>query len=40
MLANPLVEAVLIGVADQFTCLWPQGDRVAGKHVLVENRSG
>src|SRR6185295_15302791 len=40
MLANPLVEAVLIGVADQFHVPLARKAIAAGKHVLVEKPLG
>src|SRR6476646_9325922 len=40
MLANPLVEAVLIGAADQFHVALALKAIAAGKHVLVEKPVG
>lgn len=40
MLADPLVEAVIIGVADQFHVPLAQRAIAAGKHVLVEKPLG
>jgi predicted dehydrogenase len=40
MLADPLVEAVIIGVADQFHIVLCQQAIAAGKHVLVEKPLG
>jgi len=38
MLADPKVEAVIIGIADQFHVSAAARAIEAGKHVLVENR--